>query len=181
MNHRAPLMSRAGWWVLGAAWSLLGCAAQAGMLACDGPAYQAPDIAPGTVFAADLAPLGPVCFAARKVFVAEFSEPDYLQFELLKDGRTVATLARPERYLWNGGCRVMAVSFPRLTQGSQRSIVVLGRCNTAQDELMQPLVYRGNGRDFVLDTALSVEATGLSSIAQVVAKARKSGGPGKGR
>lgn len=166
---------------MAAAGSLFGAAAQAGMPACEGPAYQTPDIAPGTVFAADLAPLGPVCFAARKLSVAEFSQTDYLQFELLKDGQTVARLARPERYLWGGGCRVMAVAFPRLGSGPQRSIVVLGRCNTARDELMQPLIYRGNGRDFVLDTALSVEATGLSSIAQVVAKARKFGGPGKGR
>lgn len=174
-------MSRAGCWVLGVAWGLSGAVAQAAMPACEGPAYQAPDIAQGTVFAADLAPLGPVCFAARKVSVAEFSETDYLQFELSKDGKTVATLARPERYLWSGGCRVMAVSFPRLTHGPQRSIVVLGRCNTAQDELMQPLVYRGDGRDFVLDTAISVEVTGLNSIAKVVAKARQSAGPGKGR
>lgn len=180
MSRRTGQASSAAPWVLGWALSLWAVAAYAGVPACEGPAYHAPDIAPGTVFAADLAPLGAVCFAARKVSVPEFSESDYLQFELSKEGKAVTVLERPARYLWSGGCRVMAVSFPRLTRGPQRSIVVLGRCNTAQDEVMQPLVYRGNGRDFVLDTALSVEATGLDSIAKVVARARKSGGRGPG-
>ena len=62
----------------------------------------------------------------RKVVVPEYAENDYLQFELLQGGRTVATLSRPERYLWNGGCRVTAVSFPKLGRGGQRSI----RCFT---------------------------------------------------
>lgn len=145
---------------------------------CDAPPAKASDVAREAVFPVELTPYGRVCFLARKVAVPEYAENDYLQFELLQGGRTVATLSRPERYLWNGGCRVTAVSFPRLGRSEQRSIVILGQCTTAKDELAQPLIYRGTGQGFALDTALSLDSTGLDSIAKVLARVKKTGAAG---
>lgn len=141
---------------------------------CDTPRARGPDVDVSTVFQVELAPYGRVCFVARKVPVPAYAETDYRQFELLLGGTASAiTLPWPERYLWNGGCRIRAVSFPRLDKGPQRSILILGRCATAGDELDQALIYRGSAEGFKLDTPLSIDATGLDTVAKAEAWIRK--------
>lgn len=141
---------------------------------CGSDQARGPDLVPNTMFSANLAPYGHVCFVARKVPVPVYAETDYLQFELLRGPQAPAVkLPWPERYLWNGACRIRAVSFPRLDKGPQRSILILGRCNTAGDELDQALIYRGSPQGFKLDTPLSVDATGFDTIAKAEAWVRE--------
>ena len=141
---------------------------------CDTPQAHGPEVDASAVFSVELAPYGHVCFVARKVPVPAYAETDYLQFELLRGPQAPAVkLPRPERYLWNGACRIRAVSFPRLDKGPQRSILILGRCNTAGDELDQALIYRGSPQGFKLDTPLSVNATGFDTIAKAEAWVRE--------
>jgi len=141
---------------------------------CEHPGIDRAGLVSDVMFNVDIAPYGGVCFVARQAASPDYSwETDYIEFELLQNGRPVYTLPRPERFLWKGGCRVLAVSFPKLGADERRSVIVLGLCPTARDELLRPLIYLPDGEKFKVDTDLSLKTTRLDTIAKVIHKVKK--------
>jgi len=149
--------------------------AQAAPGQCEHPEIDRSGLVSDVMFNVDIAPYGGVCFVARQTtYSAEFSwMNNYIEFELLQNGKLVYTLPRPKRFLWIGGCRVLAVGFPKLGADERRSVIVLGLCPTARDELLQPLIYLPDGDGFKVDIDLSDKTAGLDTIAKVIHKVKK--------